>query len=263
LTTVTVGEWQFACAAARWLATLGTRPQIVGAMKTNVLRRSLVICIASLLLFGCYREAAPNATPTSPEQRIVDRAATAVTRMRASGNFDGMEYFFENARGVLVFPRLIKASFIFGGEGGNGVLLAKKSDGSWSAPAFYSLGAGSAGFQLGYQEATVVLFFMNDAAMMSAIDKGLTLGADASIAAGTIGKSGDATSTTTSQDLYQFSDVGGLFAGVSLDGTVLAGRPKFNQSYYGPSATTAGIVIQGQFDAPGAASLQAALTPRR
>ncbi len=199
-------------------------------MKTNVLRRSLVVGIASLLLFGCYREAAPNATSTSPEQKLVDRAATAVTRMRASGNFDGMEYFFEHARGVLVFPRLIKASFIFGGEGGNGVLLAKKSDGSWSAPAFYSLGSGSAGFQLGYQEATVVLFFMNDAALMSAINKGLTLGADASIAAGTIGKSGDATSTTTSKDLYQFSDVGGLFAGVSLDGTVVAARPKFNQS---------------------------------
>ena len=225
--------------------------------------RRLLLVLTLLLVSGCYREATPATAGDSPQQKIVDRSAAAVTRMRESGHFPGMEYFVQNARGVLVFPRLIKASFIFGGEGGNGVLLARKDDGGWSAPAFYSLGAGSAGFQPGYQEATVVLFFMNDAALMSAINKGLTLGADASVAAGTLGDSGEATSAKTSKDLYEFADVGGLFAGVALDGTVVAAREEFNRAYYGPEATTLGIVVQHQFEAPGATPLELALAPKR
>lgn len=182
--------------------------------------------------------------------------------MRESGRFALLEDYLAHAEGVMIFPRVIKASLIFGGEGGNGVFVARREDGNMSSPAFYTLGAGSAGFQLGYQEATVILFFMSEAAVLSAIGHGLTLGTDTSVAAGTLGESGSDAASNTASDIHQLVDVGGLFAGVSLDGTVVGARERFNEAYYGAGATTHAILIGSRFDSPGAESLREALRPQ-
>lgn len=226
-----------------------------------MLRRQFVL-VASCLAVACARDAAPTSPAESPQQQIVDRCALALDRIRASGQFPKLEQHLSQARGVLVFPRLIKAGLIFGGEGGNGVLVSKDAQGRWSAPAFYSLGAGSLGAQIGYQEATVILFLMTDAALVSAINSGVTLGTDTSVAAGTMGDSGEASGKSASKDIVQLVDVGGIFAGVSLDGTVVGSRQEFNRAYYGPEATTWGIVMERRFEAANAARLHAALTPR-
>ncbi len=210
---------------------------------------------------SCYRDSHTSAPGASPQQKIVDRSAEAFRRIRSSQH-PALEYFIEHAHGVMIFPRIIKASMIFGGEGGNGVLLAKDGRG-WSAPAFYSMGAGSAGLQVGYQEATVVLFFMNEAALRSTIERGITLGADATVAAGTVGGSGAGAATTAASDIYQFVEVGGLFAGLSLDGTVVGARDSFNQAYYGAGATPYGILIERKHATTGATSLHQALAFRR
>lgn len=183
--------------------------------------------------------------------------------MRNSGRFPALGYYLAHAKGVMIFPRVIKAGLLLGGRGGNGVLVARRADGSWSAPAFYALGGGSAGAQIGFEKATVVLCFMSQSALLSAIDRGLTLGTDASVAAGTMGNSGKAVARTSASDIYQFVSAGGLFAGVSLAGTVVSSRGSFNRAYYGPGATTRGIVIQGRFDSPGAARLEQALSTFR
>jgi len=228
-----------------------------------VLRRSfLLVAGVGALAVACHRDASPTPEDVSPQQKIVERAALAVDRMRASGQFPALDALLKRCRGVMVFPRLVKAGLIFGGEGGNGVLLSRDASGRLSAPAFYSLGAGSLGAQIGYQEATVLLFFMTDAALLSAINRGLTLGADTALAAGTLGSSGEAASTNTGRDIYQLVDVGGLFAGASLDGTVVGAREEFNRAYYGPDATTYRIVVERRFATPGSSRLEAALTPR-
>ncbi len=206
---------------------------------------------------SCYRDSHTSAPDASPQQKIVDRSAEAFRRVR-SAQHPALEYFIERAHGVMIFPRIIKASMIFGGEGGNGVLLAKDGRG-WSAPAFYSMGAGSAGLQVGYQEAAVVLFFMNEAALRSTIERGITLGADATVAAGTVGGTGEGAATTAASDIYQFVEVGGLFAGLSLDGTVVGARDSFNQAYYGAGATPYGILIERKHTSPGASALHQAL----
>lgn len=224
-------------------------------------RRAFVL-FASALGFACARDATPSSSDSSPQQKIIDRAALAVDRMRASGQFPKLDELLRKARGVMVFPRLIKAGIIVGGEGGNGVLLSKDDSGRWSAPAFYSLGAGSLGAQIGYQEATVLLFFMTDSALVSAINQGVTLGTDTAVAAGTMGDSGQASGKSAAKDIVQLVDVGGLFAGVSLDGTVVGSRQEFNRAYYGPEATTYAIVMERKLAAPNAARLHAALTPR-
>ena len=237
------------------------------ALRLHWLARHLLTVTCLALASGCAGSTEAASPPASPQaqgweqQKIIDRSAAAIRSMRSSGRFEAMEYFLRSAKAVMIFPRVIKAALVFGGEGGNGVLVARGADGRWSAPAFYSLGAGSVGFQLGYQQATVVLFFMNEAALMSAIDKGLTLGADASVAAGTVGDAGEAVATSTSSDVYYFVEVGGVFAGASLDGTVLADRDAFNERYYGPGASTMAIVVRREQDRPGTAALRDALAP--
>jgi lipid-binding SYLF domain-containing protein len=144
-----------------------------------------------------------------------------------------------------------------------------RCNGVWSLAARWLVGAsfpadrrGSIGISSAVRT-TVVLVLMNDSTLLSVIDGGLTLGTDTSIAAGTIGDSGKATAASTSADIVQFVNVGGVFAGMSLDGAVVHARDGFNRRYYGPDATTYDIVIRRSHDAPGADMIRQALEPRR
>jgi lipid-binding SYLF domain-containing protein len=222
----------------------------------------LAVCalLALLSIGGCY--GAHNLSDgDSPhyEQGLVDKSAAVVRSMRASPSFKHIEVYLRNARGVLVFPSVIKAGLIYGGQGGNGVLLAKGPDGAWSSPAFYTLGGGSIGLQIGVQEASIVLVFMNDKALKAAIDTGLTLGADATAAAGTLGATGEVASTHVFKDVYYFADVGGLFAGISLEGGVISTREGLNRAYYGHALTPRQILLEHKGEAHGAEMLKQAL----
>lgn len=227
--------------------------------------RKTLLAVLSLLLLGllpgCY--GAHNASSPEPafyEQGLVDKAAGVVRGMRADPAFRQIDVYLKNARGVMVLPSVIKAGLIYGGQGGNGVLLAREADGSWSSPAFYTLGGGSIGLQIGVQEAAIVLVFMNDKAFKAAIDTGLTLGADATVAAGTEGLTGEVASTHVFKDVYYFADVGGLFAGVSLEGGVIHERDGLNKNYYGQTLTPRQIVLERKADVPAARALKDSLT---
>jgi len=214
-----------------------------------------------VLLAGCYGGSNLSGS-NSPhyEQSLVDKAALVVRGMRTDPNFKHIEVYLKSAKGVLVLPSVIKAGLIYGGQGGNGVLLAREAGGNWSSPAFYTLGGGSIGLQIGVQEAAIVLVFMNDKAMKAAIETGLTLGADATAAAGTVGVTGEVASTHAFKDVYYFADVGGLFAGISLEGGAIGVREGLNKTYYGKAVTPRQILLDHAVQAPGARMLQEALT---
>jgi lipid-binding SYLF domain-containing protein len=209
---------------------------------------------------GCAHPA-PSASAPAPgaeaEQRIVDESAEAVTRVRTNARFSSMDGFLKEAHGVLVFPRLIRASFIVGGEGGTGVLVARGTDGSFSAPVFYGIGSGSIGPQIGYREAAVVLLLMNDNALSAVLRSGLTLGANASVAAGN--NAGEARASTVTKDVIAFVDVDGVFAGASIDGAVVEPRPRLSRNYYGADVVPKEVVLDRKYDHPGANALRAAL----
>lgn len=221
----------------------------------------LAILALGALLSGCYGAHSPS-SPETPvyEQGLVDKAALVVRGMRQDPKFKHIEVYLRQAKGVLVLPSVIKAGFIYGGQGGNGVLLARGTDGEWSSPAFYTLGGGSFGLQIGVQEAAIVLVFMNEKAFRAAIDTGLTIGADATAAAGTAGVTGEVASTHAFKDVYYFADVGGLFAGLSLEGGVIHERDGLNKAYYGQIFTPRQIVLEHKVSASGAAMLKEALT---
>lgn len=143
------------------------------------------------------------------------------------------ETLFEKAEGVAIFPGLVKGSFVIGGQHGYGILIVKNSEGKWEAPRFLSMSGGSIGFQAGIQAADVILMFCTQRSVKAALDGDFTIGADASVAAGPVGRQALAsTNYEFNSELYSYSRSRGLFLGVAVDGCVLRIDEKANRNYY-------------------------------
>jgi lipid-binding SYLF domain-containing protein len=226
---------------------------------------SLLLATGAALTLGACSRAAPPAqssqAATDGEQQLVERSAEALASLRKNPRFARIEPILQRARGVLIFPRLVKASLIVGGEGGNGVLVARQPDGSWSDPAFYSLGAPSLGLQLGYQQAVVVLFIMDDATLERALHSSVALGGKAGATLGNIDDLDRTRGDVLTANIYQVVEAEGAFAGVSLDGYVIGARPQHNRNYYGTSLTARDILLDGKAPRRSSASLKRALAP--
>jgi lipid-binding SYLF domain-containing protein len=152
----------------------------------------------------------------------------------------------QEARAIAVIPNVVKAGFVVGGRRGRGLIAVRTRDGSWSHPSFISLTGGSLGFQAGVQSADVILVFRSDKGVDSIVNGKFTLGADASVAAGPVGRSAQAsTDEQLKAEIYSYSRARGLFAGVALDGTRLGIDNKSNQAVYG-QGNTARAIIEGR-----------------
>ncbi|WP_439598726.1 lipid-binding SYLF domain-containing protein [Falsiroseomonas sp.] len=195
------------------------------------------------------------------EQALVDRATLAVQELMSSGEQAGDAVgFLQRARAVMVCPRVFRAGFILGGEGGSCVLIGRDGAGSWSSPAFYGLGSGSFGLQIGVQDAMVAMMIMTDRGLQAVMDSQFKIGADASLALATIG-GGIQGSTTAAvgADIVAIAKSRGLFAGVSLSGSVLSYRPDSARSYYGREYSARQIVVAMEAHNPGSDPLRAML----
>ena len=150
----------------------------------------------------------------------------------------------ERAECVAVFPSVLKAGFIFGGRGGRGVASCRTAKG-WSAPAFFNLGGGSFGLQIGAQSTDFVMLFMNKEGMNSLLSDGFTLGGDASVAAGPVGRqAGASTDIKMNAQILSYSRSKGLFAGLELKGVVIKPDKDDMRDVYGANIT-AKEVLQG------------------
>ena len=152
----------------------------------------------------------------------------------------------QEAQAIAVIPDVVKASFVVGGRRGRGLIAIRGSDGTWSHPSFITLTGGSVGFHAGVQSADVILVFRSTRGVDSIVNGKFTLGADASVAAGPVGRSAQAsTDERLKAEIYSYSRARGLFAGVSLDGTRLAIDNKSNQAVYG-QGNTARAIFEGR-----------------
>lgn len=218
--------------------------------------RWLMICLGFLALVGC----AGAPTPNEP-QSLVDRSTLAVQEVLSVGN-DRLDAAsaLRRARAVLICPQVFRGGFFFGGEGGGCVMAARDASGSWSSPAFYSLGSGSFGLQAGIQDLQLVLLVMNDRALNALLDSQLKLGADASLAFATFGGSASAATTTAvGADILAFARARGLYAGLTLEGSLLSSRSEWNRAYYGVEVDARGVVVAMRAHNPGSDPLRAAL----
>ncbi|HEY0503005.1 MAG TPA: lipid-binding SYLF domain-containing protein, partial [Lysobacter sp.] len=144
----------------------------------------------------------------------------------------------DEARGIVVVPDSLKVGLVLGGRRGHGLLSVKNPDGTWSSPSFVKLTGGSIGFQAGVQSADIVLVFRSDRGLDSIVNGKVTLGADAGVAAGPVGRNAStATDGQLKAEIWSWSRARGLFAGIALDGAVLSIDDAANQLAYGEGST--------------------------
>ena len=157
---------------------------------------------------------------------------------------------WSKARCVVVMPDVKKAAFIFGGEYGKGILSCRSGE-RWSPPVFMQLAKGSWGFQAGAEEVDLVLLVMNEQGVQKLLQNKVTLGADASIAAGPLGRQGSvATDVALTAEIVAYSRAKGLFAGINLSGGVLRPDEDANTSVYGKGASPRTILASTAISAP-------------
>jgi lipid-binding SYLF domain-containing protein len=153
---------------------------------------------------------------------------------------------FDEAKAIVVVPDTIKAGFMIGGRRGLGLMSVKSPDGTWSNPSFVKLTGGSIGFQAGVQSADVVMVFRSDRGLDSIVNGKITLGADAGVAAGPVGRNASAsTDGQLKAEIWSWSRARGLFAGVALDGAVLSIDDAANEAVYGRD-TTPRMIFEGR-----------------
>jgi lipid-binding SYLF domain-containing protein len=152
------------------------------------------------------------------------------------------------AYGIAVIPDVTKVAFIFGGRHGNGVLVVRdKLSSPWSNPVFVSLTGGSWGFQAGAQSSDIILVFTTKTGVEGIAGGKLTLGADASVATGPVGRQGSAaTDMNFNAEIYSYARTRGLFGGIALDGSVISVDKSSNAALYGKSGVTATEIFSGQ-----------------
>ncbi len=149
-----------------------------------------------------------------------------------------------DAHAVAIIPRVIKGSFVVGARHGNGVLLVRDDNGGWHAPVFISLTGGNIGWQIGVQSTDVILVFKTTQSVNGLLSGKFTLGADAAVAAGPLGRqAAAATDGRLGAQIYSYSRSRGLFAGVSLDGSVIQMDRMSNATYYRSPVPGAPVVI--------------------
>lgn len=195
------------------------------------------------------------------EQTLVDRSTLALQDMLNRSVSQDPRKMLSRARAVMICPRVFKAGFFFGGEGGNCVLLARSGNGTWSYPAFYGMGSGSFGLQIGIQDSEFIMMIMTQRGLNAILDDQFKLGADVSLAVATIG-AGLQGSTTTAlgADIIAFSQARGLYGGISLEGSLMGQRSNWNQAYYGQPVDARQLVVSMQGANPGADPLRDVLT---
>ena len=215
-----------------------------------------------VIVFGLSACAEMHRDKRSTANDLVNQATETVQRFKSMPDLKKFANYMPNARGIVVLPSVIKGGFLLGGEGGNGVLLAKTDNGSWSSPAFYALGAASFGIQMGLQDTEIILVLRSDEAVTAILEHQGKLGADAGLTLGTIGKGVEISTTANiGVDILAFANSKiGLFGGAALEGAVLVRRVDLNEAYYGQGTTPRGILYQGQGQNPQANGLRAALT---
>jgi lipid-binding SYLF domain-containing protein len=201
--------------------------------------------IASIIFIAAAIVTAPTqAQDRNREAEIVQKSLTVLTEVQSMPDLQVPDWLLQRAEGIAILPEVIKAGAIVGGRGGNGVLLVRHRDGGWSNPLFIGLGAGSFGWQFGVQAADVVLVFTTRKSIEGITDGKITLGGDASAVAGPVGRSASAaTNVTFDAEIYSYSRSKGLFAGVSLEGSVLFIRDNANQRFYGKPGVVASDII--------------------
>lgn len=195
--------------------------------------RLLIAGLLAAVPGAAFAQLVPDPIPASEETRIVADATIVFDEMLSAPGVAIPKSMLAGAEAVAIVPRVIKGGFIIGARYGRGIVITKDPQGVWHAPIFLSLTGGNVGWQAGVQSTDVVLVYRTQRSVDSLLRGKLTIGADVAAAAGPVGRqAAAATDAGFTAEVYSYSRSRGLFAGVSLDGSVLKIDQAATASYY-------------------------------
>jgi lipid-binding SYLF domain-containing protein len=210
--------------------------------------KKLILCAALVSLTGtCWAKSDREAT----DNRL-EHAGAVIAEIMAAPDKGIPEEVFEHAKCIAVVPHLLKGGFVFGAENGRGVATCRTKDG-WSAPAFFAITGGSWGLQIGVEGVDLVMIIQNDRGMQRLLLSQFQLGADASAAAGPVGRHASAdTDWKLETEILTYSRARGAFAGITLTGASIRRDDDSMRAIYGRHVTTR-AVLRGAVQAPASA----------
>jgi lipid-binding SYLF domain-containing protein len=186
-----------------------------------------------------------SAVMASSEDELAEDAADIVEKLAGIPETGIPVRLLQDAYAIAVIPDVIKVGFLLGGRHGKGLLVVRTPEREWSNPVFISLTGGSFGLQVGAQSTDVILVFKDQRSIDNIVNGKVTLGADAAIAAGPVGRRGEAaTDSQLKAQIYSYSRSKGLFAGVSLEGAALQIDGDANADYYGQPGISSSTILR-------------------
>lgn len=214
-------------------------------------RRTVLAGTAAALLFPTTSWA------DAKRQSLVDQSLASTRKLLSGKDFPDALKLMAKARGVLIVPELVQGGFIVGAAGGRGVLVTKRGQGDWGYPAFYGMGSGSIGLQVGGKVSEIIFIILTDKGLTAILDHKFKFGAEAGVTMVAVGIGLEGASTAAGgADIVAFASSNGLFAGASLEGSYLDADNDWNALYYGAGATGRSIVVDHRFTNPGAEPLR-------
>ena len=206
------------------------------------IRISCALALVAILALSTVLTPAQNKSRTKDAARHAGEAAETFTEIMNVKDKAIPKELLDTAEAIAVFPGVIKAAFLVGGRGGQGV-ISRRVKGGWSAPAFFNLGGGSFGPQIGAQRTDYVLLIMNPSGLDGLLKDKFELGGEASIAAGPVGREAAAsTNPRLDAGILSYSRSKGAFIGAALKGAVISPDNDLNEAIYGKKASE---VLQG------------------
>ena len=204
-----------------------------------------------MLVAACMVSAPVSGIAATKQDNKVNAATDVLQKFSEIPETNIPPQLMRQAFGVAVLPNVIKAGLSVGGRYGRGLLTIRDAQGNWSNPTFISLAGGSFGLQAGIQSTDIILVFKSRRSIDNITGGKLTLGADASVAAGPVGRHGSAATDLRFQaEVYSYSRSRGLFAGVALEGAALTIQNKWNSEFYGKYVTPDEIFAGLDIDLP-------------
>jgi SH3 domain-containing YSC84-like protein 1 len=211
-----------------------------------------MLALSWALLLASIASTAADLTPA--ESQRLSQATSVVRAFRASPDKGIPNNLWTRADCVTVIPDLKKAAFVVGGEFGKGVMSCRTGASGWSAPIFVQLQKGSAGFQIGAEQADLVLLMMNREGVDKLLSDKVNLGADAAVAAGPVGRTASAsTDAQLKAGILAYSRAEGAFAGIDLSGGVLRPDKSANEHAYGAATAPRDVLFKSAVAVPAAA----------
>jgi len=212
------------------------------------MRPVLALALSSLMATAVV------AAPGNKEVRILREASAVVERLMAVPDNGIPEDLLRDAECIGVFPGVKKGAFVVGGEFGRGVISCRAADGRMDAPAFFSMGGGSIGFQIGGSSTDIVFLVMNPEGMKHLVADRFSIGGEASAAAGPVGRTAKASTDAQMQaQILSWSRSRGLFAGASINGATLQPSEDANRRLYGEDTSAKVILVDHAKSVPAAA----------